>query len=61
MKKLCSVTEDDIETKVLVENVEATRVAVLEELFGLPPDASLAEIVNTNPRLAKMKVKYISE
>ena len=61
MKKLCSVTEDDIETKVLVENAEATRVAVLEKLVGLPPDACLAEIVNTKPRFVKMKVKSISE
>ena len=62
MKKLCVDTPvDEIVTKILVENVDDARTAILEDLFGLPPDASLQEIVNAPLRLSKMKIKTISE
>ena len=41
MKKLCvDAPVDEIVTKILVENVDYVRTAILEDLFGLPPDAS---------------------
>ena len=62
MKKLCTETpENEVESKILVENVEATRVAILKELFDLPSDTTLDTIVNTPVRLPKLEVKPISE
>ena len=62
MKRLCTeVSEEEIVSKVLVENVEATKTAILAELFGLPADASLADIITTPPKLPSFEVKQISE
>ena len=62
MKKLCTETpENEVVTKVLVENVEATRTAILKELFDLPSDTTVDVIINTPLRLPKMEVKSISE
>ena len=62
MKRLSEDTPDSIfEQKTLVENVEATRIAILDELFGLPPDASLADIVKSKPKLANIKIKTLPE
>ena len=62
MKRLSDDTpEAGIETKVIVENFEATRIAFLDELFCLPPDSSLTDIVNSKHRLAKLMVKPISD
>ena len=62
MKKLrVDAPVDEIVTKILVENVDDVRTAILGDLFGLPPDASLEEIVNAPLRLYKMKIKTISE
>ena len=61
MKRLCTeVTGEEIETKVLVENVEATKIAILAELFGLTANATLEEIITTPPRLPRFQVKQIS-
>ena len=48
---------DEIVTKILVENVDDVRTAILEDVFGLPPDASLQEIVNAPLRLSKIKIQ----
>ena len=62
MKKLCTETpENEVVSKILVENVEATRAAILKELFDLPSDTTLDTIVNTPVRLPKLEVKPISE
>ena len=37
------------------------KTVILYEMFGLPGDASLEQIINTSTRLSKLKVKLISE
>ena len=62
MKKLCTTTpESETVSKVLVENVAAVRTAVLEELFDLPDDASLEDVIKAPLKLPRFKVKEISD
>ena len=62
MKKLCSdVSDDEVVTKVLVENVGMVRSAILQEMFGLDGDADLEEIIAAPLRLPKLDPNPISE
>ena len=62
MRKL---SEDDsnqeVVTKVLVENVAATKSAIIAELFGLPSDATLDEIILAPIKLPKLEENIIPE
>lgn len=62
MKKLCSeVSDEEVVTKVLVENVGLVRSAILKEMFGLDGDADLEEIIAAPLRLPKLEPNPISE
>ena len=62
MERLCSEVEDN-ETKVkeLVRDPANAKEAILKELFGLPPDASLEDIINAPLLLPKLPAKELKE
>ena len=59
MKKFCNeaVEEDDVMTKDLVENVDAVKSAILNEVFGRSGDATLTENLATPLKLPKLQSK----
>ena len=59
MKKLCNDTpENEI---VFVQDVIGTKSAILKEMFDLPINATLDDIVNAEVRLPKLEVQTITE
>ena len=62
MKRLCS-DEEDNETKMkeLVRDPANAKEAILKELFGLPPDASIEDIINAPLLLPKLQAKELKE
>ena len=55
MKKFCNeAVEEDVMTKDLVENVDAVKSAILNEVFGLIGDATLTDIIIKYGNLMKL-------
>ena len=68
-KYLSSTQDEEGQTHILVQNVDATRKAILWELLNLPGDASITDIVKAKlqlpnsptPQLAESKLKSVAE
>ena len=60
MKRLCSdVTDNEVVVKEIVRDPANAKKTILKELFDLPPDASLDDIINASLLLPKLPAKEL--